>query len=87
MGVLVGATILKLLPEKLRFFSDYRLLLFGLLLVFMMRFRPEGIIADERRQLEFHAEDEELAEEIEEDLIAYHDHYNPDSLTTTEDQR
>ena len=89
MGVLIGATILKLLPEKLRFFSDYRLLLFGLLLVFMMRFRPEGIIADERRQLEFHADDEELAEEVEEDLIAYHDHYNPDSLTTktTEDLR
>ncbi len=81
MGVLIGATILKLLPEKLRFFSDYRLMLFGLLLVLMMRFRPEGIIADERRQLEFHAEDEELAEDIEEDLIAYHDHFNPDPLT------
>jgi branched-chain amino acid transport system permease protein len=81
MGVLVGATILKLLPEKLRFFSDYRLMLFGLLLVFMMRFRPEGIIADERRQLEFHAEDEELAEEVESELIAYHDHYNPDAVT------
>src|SRR6185436_7271303 len=27
-GVLVGAVILKLLPEKLRFFADYRLLLF-----------------------------------------------------------
>ncbi len=78
MGVLIGATILKLLPEKLRFFDEYRLLLFGLLMVFMMRFRPEGIIADERRQLEFHAEDEELAEEIEEDLISYHAHYNPD---------
>ncbi|WP_245581217.1 branched-chain amino acid ABC transporter permease [Propionicicella superfundia] len=78
MGVLIGATILKLLPEKLRFFSDYRLLLFGLLLVFMMRFRPEGIIADERRQLEFHATDEELAEEVEEELVTYHAHYNPD---------
>ncbi len=84
LGVLVGATILKLLPEKLRFFSDYRLLLFGLLLVFMMRFRPEGLIADERRQLEFHAEDEELAEEVEEDLINYHDHYNPDALVKEE---
>jgi len=82
MGVLVGATILKLLPEKLRFFSDYRLMLFGLLLVFMMRFRPEGIIADERRQLEFHAEDEELAEAVEEELITYHDHFNPDAVTT-----
>ncbi|MGB7961700.1 MAG: branched-chain amino acid ABC transporter permease [Propionicimonas sp.] len=78
MGVLIGATILKLLPEKLRFFSDYRLLLFGLLMVVMMQFRPEGIIADERRQLEFHAEDEELAEEIEEELITHHAHFNPE---------
>jgi len=76
MGVLIGATILKLLPEKLRFFSDYRLLVFGLLMVFMMRFRPEGIIADERRQLEFHAEDEELAEELEEEMITHHAHLN-----------
>ena len=77
-GVLIGATILKLLPEKLRFFSDYRLLLFGALLVVMMRFRPEGIVADERRQLEFHDQDEELAEEIEEELITHHAHLNPD---------
>lgn len=78
MGVLIGATILKVLPEKLRFFSEYRLLLFGLLMIFMMRFRPEGIIADERRQLEFHEDDEELAEEVEEDLIRWRAHYNPD---------
>lgn len=78
MGVIIGATILKLLPEKLRFFSEYRLLLFGLLMVFMMRFRPEGIIADERRQLEFHEEDEALAEDVEADLITYHAHYNPE---------
>jgi branched-chain amino acid transport system permease protein len=32
----------------------------------MMRFRPEGIIASKRRQLEFHEEDEELATRIEE---------------------
>jgi len=65
-GVFVGAAILKLLPEKLRFVADYRLLLFGLLLVLMMRFRPEGLVASERRKLEFHADDEELAERIEE---------------------
>ena len=68
-GVLLGATILKLLPEKLRFFSDYRLLLFGLLLVLMMRFRPEGLVASRRRQLEFHEEDEELAVEVEEERL------------------
>jgi len=64
-GVLIGAVILKLLPEKLRFFADYRLLLFGLLLVLMMRFRPEGLIASRRRQLEFHEDDEELAVRVE----------------------
>lgn len=65
-GVLVGAAILKLLPEKLRFISDYRLLIFGLLLVLMMRFRPEGLVASKRRKLEFHEDDEGLADRIEE---------------------
>jgi branched-chain amino acid transport system permease protein len=60
VGVLVGASILKLLPEKLREVNDYRLLAFGLLLVIMMRFRPEGLVASKRRQLEFHEDDEEL---------------------------
>jgi branched-chain amino acid transport system permease protein len=68
VGVLVGAVILKLLPEKLRFFADYRLLLFGLLLVLMMRFRPEGLVASRRRQLEFHEDDEELAIRVEGDI-------------------
>ncbi|MEV5964317.1 branched-chain amino acid ABC transporter permease [Kribbella sp. NPDC051952] len=68
-GVLLGATILKLLPEKLRFFSEYRLLMFGLLLVLMMRFRPEGLVASRRRQLEFHEEDEELAVAVEEERL------------------
>jgi branched-chain amino acid transport system permease protein len=65
-GVIVGATILKLLPEKLRFIADYRLMIFGLVLVLMMRFRPEGIIASQRRKLEFHEDDEELAERLQE---------------------
>jgi branched-chain amino acid transport system permease protein len=68
-GVLLGATILKLLPEKLRFFSEYRLMFFGLTLVLMMRFRPEGLVANRRRQLEFHEEDEELAVAVEGDLV------------------
>ena len=68
-GVLVGATILKLLPEKLRFLSDYRLLMFGALLVVMMRFRPEGLVPNKRRQLEFHESDEGLAELVQEEHI------------------
>ena len=54
-----------MLPEKLREVNDYRLLMFGLLLVLMMRFRPEGLVASRRRKLEFHEEDEALAEQVE----------------------
>ena len=68
LGVLVGATLLKLMPEKLRFVAEYRLLIFGLLLIIMMRFRPEGLVANQRRQLEFHDEDEELVERVQEEL-------------------
>lgn len=67
-GVLLGATILKLLPEKLRFFNEYRLMIFGLTLVVMMRFRPEGLVASKRRQLEFHEDDEKLADVIDEQI-------------------
>jgi branched-chain amino acid transport system permease protein len=65
VGVLLGATILQLLPEKLRFFSEYRLMLFALVLIIMMRLRPEGLVPSSRRQLEFHEEDEELAEVLD----------------------
>ncbi len=61
-GVLIGATLLKFLPEKLRILDDYRLLMFGLVLVIMMRIRPEGLVASKRRQLEFHEDDEDLAD-------------------------
>jgi branched-chain amino acid transport system permease protein len=69
LGVLIGATLLKLMPEKLRFVSEYRLLIFGLLLVLMMRFRPEGLVASQRRQLEFHEDDEELADRISDEIL------------------
>jgi len=32
----------------------------------MMRFRPEGLVPSGRRKLEFHEEDEELAERVQE---------------------
>ncbi len=38
--------------------SDYQLFAFGLALVLLMRFRPEGLIANRRQQLEFHEKDE-----------------------------
>ena len=53
-GAVLGAALLIGLPEKLRSFQEWRLFLFGLALVLLMRFRPEGLIASKRRQREFH---------------------------------
>jgi len=47
--VIIGALILILLPEYLRAFSDYRMLAFGAILVSMMIFRPQGIVANIRQ--------------------------------------
>jgi branched-chain amino acid transport system permease protein len=57
-GPILGATLLYLLPEKLGFLKEYQLFAFGIALVILMRFRPEGIIANRRRQLEFHETDQ-----------------------------
>jgi branched-chain amino acid transport system permease protein len=54
-GVIIGSFALIALPDILREFADYRLLLFGLLLVIMMVARPEGFLPSRRRQLELHA--------------------------------
>ncbi|MFD0403289.1 branched-chain amino acid ABC transporter permease [Kitasatospora sp. NPDC127121] len=53
-GPLAGATLLFLIPKKLEFLSDYQLLAFGAALIILMRVRPEGLIPNRRRQLEFH---------------------------------
>ncbi|MCC9308994.1 branched-chain amino acid ABC transporter permease [Kitasatospora sp. RB6PN24] len=56
-GPLLGAALLYLIPDKLVFLQNYQLLAFGVALVLLMRFRPEGIIANRRRQAEFHDTD------------------------------
>jgi branched-chain amino acid transport system permease protein len=60
-GVIVGALILVGLPEVLREFTEYRLLLYGALLVIMMLMRPEGFWPAARRRLELHEETAERA--------------------------
>jgi branched-chain amino acid transport system permease protein len=58
-GAVLGASILFVLPEKLREFSDYRLLLFGIALVLIMRFRPHGLVSDPHRRAELAPEAEQ----------------------------
>jgi branched-chain amino acid transport system permease protein len=57
-GAVLGASILFVLPEKLREFSDYRLLLFGIALILIMRFRPQGLVPDAHRRAELAPEAE-----------------------------
>jgi branched-chain amino acid transport system permease protein len=42
-GVLAGAVLLTLFPEAFRFAGDYRQLIFGVMLVLVMRFSPAGL--------------------------------------------
>ena len=52
-GAALGAVVLGVLPEVLREFAAYRMLIFGVLMILMMIFRPQGILGSQliRREL------------------------------------
>lgn len=50
LGVILGAAFLVLLPEFMRTFSEYRMILFAAAMVLMMVFRPQGLIPPRRRK-------------------------------------
>ncbi|WP_061288585.1 high-affinity branched-chain amino acid ABC transporter permease LivM [Azotobacter vinelandii] len=52
LGVILAAVVMILLPELMREFSEYRMLLFGALLVLMMVWRPQGLLPMQRPHLE-----------------------------------
>jgi hypothetical protein len=62
-GVVVGAFVLIGLPEMLREFAEFKLLVYGATLVLVMILRPEGLLPDVGRRRELHEaeENEELA--------------------------
>jgi branched-chain amino acid transport system permease protein len=60
-GVVVGALVLVGLPELLREFAEYRLMIYGALLIIMMLVRPEGLWPSPIRRRELHAHEEEIA--------------------------
>jgi branched-chain amino acid transport system permease protein len=61
-GVIVGAIVLVGLPEILREFVEYRLLVYGAVLVAIMVLRPEGLFPSARRRRELHEEEIEEAQ-------------------------
>ncbi len=52
-GAILGAVTLSLLPEFLRGFEVYRMLLFGAAMIVMMLVRPQGILSEKRHQEEY----------------------------------
>ena len=56
IGVIAGALVLILMPEYLRAFSEYRMLIFGAMQVIVMVFKPEGLIKNIRKTYKFEEE-------------------------------
>jgi branched-chain amino acid transport system permease protein len=67
LGVIIGAIIVAYLPELFRPFADYRVLIFGCLLIVLANFRPEGLLPP-RRTLRAKKVDEKL-EALEEGVV------------------
>nr|WP_309504379.1 branched-chain amino acid ABC transporter permease [uncultured Roseovarius sp.] len=49
LGVIVGALLLTLLPEKLRIFDDYRLLFVSVVVIAFLLLRPQGLFPQRAR--------------------------------------
>jgi len=52
IGVVLAAIIMTVLPEMAREFNEYRMLMFGLMMVFMMVWRPQGLLPMSRPHIE-----------------------------------
>lgn len=52
IGVILAAIVMTVLPEMAREFNEYRMLLFGLMMVLMMIWRPQGLLPMKRTHVE-----------------------------------
>ncbi len=50
LGVIPAAVLVVVLPEKLQVIQEYRLLLFALLVILILRFRPDGLLPRRMRE-------------------------------------
>lgn len=49
-GMIIGAIILVSFPEILRFMDRFRFIIYGMVLVFMIRFRPQGLMGGQNKK-------------------------------------
>lgn len=77
-GLLETMTGLEVSAEAQSAISNYRYLVFGLLMVVMMAWKPEGILPSKRRARELHPDDEAALDEMNQTLYdAQHDTAHP----------
>ncbi len=50
--MILAAILITVLPEIAREFSEYRMLIFGLVMILMMVWRPQGLLPMQRHQVE-----------------------------------
>jgi branched-chain amino acid transport system permease protein len=66
-GAVIAAAVLTLLPELLRSLSDYRMLVYSILLIVMMLTRPQGIFGG--REISLHGLFQRRRKQIEAPLV------------------
>ena len=62
-GALIGAVVVGYLPERFRDFAEFRVVVFGLLLLLLANFRPQGLLPPRRARRAQKAN--ELQQELE----------------------
>ncbi|WP_432563250.1 branched-chain amino acid ABC transporter permease [Kineococcus sp. SYSU DK003] len=62
-GAIVGGVVVAYLPERFREFADFRIVVFGLLLLLLANFRPQGLLPPRRARRAQRAD--EMTKELE----------------------
>ena len=50
LGVATGAAVFTILPELLRFASTWRMVVYGILVILIVIYRPEGLVGRRRKK-------------------------------------
>lgn len=53
LGVIIGALLLTIIPEKIRFFAEARMLFYGIIIIVVLVFKPHGLIPERIRKYNF----------------------------------
>jgi branched-chain amino acid transport system permease protein len=59
-GVVLGAIFIIGLPELFREFAEFRFLMYGIALILVMHWRPEGLVPSRIGRQEMHSEDQDM---------------------------